>query len=150
MTRIIPNLARAAVAAIAVSLITVTAARADGIRISDAWFRALPANVPSAGYFTLSNETGRRLLLTGATSPGCGMLMLHKTEEMSGMATMSDVDSIPIAVGAQLKFAPGGFHLMCMDATAAIHPGNSVPVTLVFADGTKVTAPFRVRSATGH
>jgi len=63
---------------------------------------------------------------------------------------MSDVARIPVAVGAHVSFSPGGYHLMCMDPTAAINPGNKVAVTLVFADGTRVTSAFQVRTATGQ
>ena len=127
-----------------------TAAQAGSVTVSDGWIRALPAKVPAGGYFTLSNDSGRRIVLTGASSPACGMLMLHKTDTESGMASMNDVTTIPVAVGAHLSFAPGGYHLMCMDPTAAIEPGNKVPVTLIFSDGTKLTSEFAVRNATGH
>ncbi|HTW33221.1 MAG TPA: copper chaperone PCu(A)C [Rhizomicrobium sp.] len=132
------------------SVLLGTAAQAGSVTVTDGWIRALPAKVPAGGYFTLANDSGRRMVLTGASSPACGMLMLHKTEKESGMASMSDVTSIPIAVGAHVSFAPGGYHLMCMDPTAAVQPGNKVPVTLIFSDGTKVTNEFVVRNATGR
>jgi copper(I)-binding protein len=49
-----------------------------------------------------------------------------------------------------LKFAPGGYHLMCMQPSADIKPGKTVSVTLTFANGSSVTAPFAVRSASGQ
>jgi copper(I)-binding protein len=126
------------------------AAQAGGITITKGWIRAMPAGVPAGGYFELSNDTGHRIALTGAESPVCGMLMLHKTDTQSGMASMNDVPRIPIAVGAHVSFAPGGYHLMCMGPTVAVEPGNKVPVTLIFEDGTKVTNEFAVRHATGN
>ncbi len=126
------------------------AAQAGGLTVSNGWIRALPANVPSGGYFTVSNDGGRRVVLTGASSPACAMLMLHKTDTAGGMASMRDVSSIPIAVGAEVRFSPGGLHLMCMQPTSAIKPGNKVPVTLVFEDGSKITSSFVVRDANGR
>lgn len=122
---------------------------AQGIAISDAWIRALPAGVPSGGYFTLHNGGQKPLTLTGASSPACGMLMLHRSENRGGMSAMTDVAGVDVAPGATLSFAPGGYHLMCMNAGAAIHPGATVPVTLTFKDGTTVTANFAVRNAAG-
>lgn len=142
--------ARLAAAGLAASLFFCGAAQAGTVTIKDGWIRAMPADVPAGGYFTLVNDSGKRVVLTGASSPGCGMLMLHQTEMSGGMAGMSDIESIPVAVGGTLKFAPGGYHLMCMDPTAAIKPGNKVPVTLIFADGAKLTTEFVVRSATGR
>ncbi|HUO93583.1 MAG TPA: copper chaperone PCu(A)C [Rhizomicrobium sp.] len=137
-------------AALASSLLIAGAAYAGNLTVTDGWIRAMPGKTPAGGYFTLSNDSGRRMVLTGASSPACGMLMLHKTDTESGMASMHDVASIPIAVGQHVSFAPGGYHLMCMEPTSQIAPGNKVPVSLIFEDGTKVTTDFAVRNATGH
>jgi periplasmic copper chaperone A len=137
-------------AALLSSLLVAGAAHAGSVSVTDGWIRAMPGKTPAGGYFTLSNDSGRRVVLTGASSPACGMLMLHKTDTESGMASMNDVANIPIAVGQHLSFAPGGYHLMCMDPTVEIAPGNKTPVTLIFEDGTKVTSTFAVRNATGH
>ena len=120
------------------------------VTVSDGWFRALPANLPSGGYFTLTNGGAAPMVLTGASSPACGALMLHESESTNGMAAMKDVMRIPVAPGATLKFAPGGYHLMCMNPTSAMKPGASVSVTLQFADGKAVTGPFVVKNARGQ
>jgi hypothetical protein len=78
------------------------------------------------------------------------MLMLHKSEGQGGAMQMMDVESVPVPAGGDLPFAPGGYHLMCMDATAAMKPGASVPVTLQFADGEKITSNFAVKNARGQ
>lgn len=129
--------------------ITATHVWAAPLTVTDAWFRALPANLPAGGYFTLHNGTNKTLTLDKAETQACGMLMLHKSEEMSGMASMSDVAQIDVPAGGTLAFAPGGYHLMCMGPTPMLKVGASVSVTLEFADGSKVSAPFAVRSATG-
>jgi len=119
------------------------------VSITDAWFRMLPAGLPAGAYFTLHNGSGKVLALKAADSPACGMLMLHKSDESSGMASMSDVERIDVPPGSTFKFAPGGYHLMCMSPTALLKIGTSAPVTLHFADGSKITAAFAVKSATG-
>jgi copper(I)-binding protein len=139
---------RALVLSVAASLLTLPATAA-GVTVSDGWFRALPANLPSGGYFTLHNDGAETVTLTGASSPACAMLMLHKSDEMNGMAGMSDVETIPVAAGDTLKFAPGGYHLMCMNPTPAMKPGAKVQVTLEFADGMKLNADFAVKDAKG-
>jgi periplasmic copper chaperone A len=62
---------------------------------------------------------------------------------------MSDVASVDVAAGATVKFAPGGYHLMCMKPGPTLQIGAKVPVTLDFGDGTKVVADFAVRNAAG-
>ena len=137
-------------AALLVMSVAPAFAAALSATVSDAWIRALPASVPSGGYFTLHNNGDKPLMLTGASSPACGMLMLHKSEDMGGMMHMDDMTMIDVPAKGTLKFSPGGYHLMCMDATSAIKPGNTVDVTLQFAGGATLTAKFAVKNATGH
>ena len=118
---------------------------APAIIVSDGWMRALPGNLPAGGYFKLHNAGGSPISLVGASSAACGMIMLHKSETMSGMAEMDEVQSIDVPSGATLTFSPGGYHLMCMNPTSAIKPGGSVQVTLEFADGGEATAAFDVK-----
>jgi copper(I)-binding protein len=122
---------------------------AENVAITDAWIRALPPGVPSGGYFTLHNGGQKPLTLIGASSPACGMLMLHKSENIGGMSSMQDVGEVDVPAGGTIKFAPGGYHLMCMDARPVIKPGGVVPLTLTFKDGSNLTAKFAVRNAAG-
>jgi hypothetical protein len=126
---------------------TASGAQADGLTVSDAWMRALPPSIPSGGYFTLRNGTPAPVTLTTAQSPACGMLMLHKSNSTTGMTSMDDVSEVIVPAGGTVKFAPGGYHLMCTEAI--MKPGQHVPVTLNFRGGAKVTAMFAVRNAAG-
>ncbi|MBV9548562.1 MAG: DUF1775 domain-containing protein [Alphaproteobacteria bacterium] len=132
-------------------VLTLTAAPAApaGLALSDGWFRALPGALPAGGYFTLRNSGAKTAVLTGADSPACGMLMLHKSESKGGMAGMDMVSKVDIPAGGSLTFSPGGYHLMCMEAKSAMKPGANVPVTLNFQDGARLTASFAVRNAAG-
>jgi copper(I)-binding protein len=124
-------------------------ALASDVEVNDAWFRSLPANVPAGGYFVLHNSGAQEISLTGAQSPACSMLMLHRSTESGGMSRMEDVASVPVAPGEAVKFAPDGYHLMCMNPAPAMKPGNSVPVTFKFSDGSKTVVNFAVRNAQG-
>ena len=136
--------------ATAILLLSAASANAADVTVRDGWFRALPAGLPAGGYFTLHNGDAQTITLTGAQSSACGMLMLHKTEDKGGTGMMMDMPAVPVPAGGDLSFAPGGYHLMCMNPAAAMKPGANVPVTLDFADGAKVTASFAVRNARGQ
>ncbi len=105
---------------------------------------------PAAGYFTLKNDGDADRVLVGASSPGCGMVMLHKSESVGGVEKMLPVDSIPVPRHQSVTFAPGGFHLMCMSPAESMKPGTSVPVTLTFEGGVSLTSTFPVRAAGGN
>ncbi len=123
---------------------------AGDLSVTNAWIRALPAGLPSGGYFTLKNAGATPRTLTGAASPACGMLMLHKSGRMGGMMHMSAMERLDVPAHGTLVFAPGGNHLMCTEPKAAIKPGGSVTVTLQFAGGETLTAEFKVKSAKGN
>jgi copper(I)-binding protein len=120
-----------------------------GLVVSHAWMRFLIRARPAAGYFTLRNTSGAARELVGAASPGCGSLMLHQSQTTGGIDRMVMVKELPVPAHGAVTFAPGGYHLMCMDAKPAIKPGGKVPVTLSFKDGTQVIAEFAVRNAMG-
>jgi copper(I)-binding protein len=126
-----------------------TPAFAAGLTVSHPWLRVLSPSLPAAGYFTLSNNGDQPAVLTGATSPGCASIMLHRSMDMNGMARMEMVGDLPVPAHGAVIFQPGGYHLMCMSPTAALVPGKAVEVSLHFKDGGTVTAAFQVRGATG-
>lgn len=147
MRRLLISLGMLALAAVA----SVDAAHAadKGVSVHDPWMRFIVPMRPAAGYFTLNNDTAKSVVLVGAQSPACGMLMLHRSEQKNGVDSMSMVDKVPVPAHGTVKFAPGGYHLMCTDPKAEMAPGHSVPVTLRFADGNSLTTSFPVRGPGG-
>jgi len=115
--------------------------------ISDAWFRALPGALPAGGYFTAQNNTGREVSITGVSSDACGMLMMHRSSSKGGMSGMDMVDSVKVPAGGVVKFAPGGYHLMCEQPR--MKPGGKVAVLLRLSNGSTVAVGFRVKTASG-
>ena len=117
------------------------------VMITDAWFRALPGNLPAGGYFTAKNIGPRDISITGAKSDACSMLMLHQSTDKGGMAGMDMMTKVDIPAGGSVSFAPAGYHLMCEGAKMKI--GAKVPVVLTLSDGTSVAVPFVVKNARG-
>lgn len=121
----------------------------SALSLSGGWIRLLPGGLPAAGYFTLKNSGTAKVALTGADTPACGMLMLHKSSDTGGMSSMQDVEKVDVPGGGTVNFTPGGLHLMCMDPKPSLKLGASVPVTLSFQGAPPLTARFDVRGATG-
>jgi hypothetical protein len=119
------------------------------LSLKDGWIRLLPGNLPAGGYFILHNSGKATVQLTGADTPACGMLMLHKSEDKGGMSSMQDVAAVDVPGGGDISFSPGGYHLMCMDPKPSLKQGAQVPVTLSFKGAPPLTARFDVRGATG-
>jgi copper(I)-binding protein len=125
-------------------------AAATGVTIEKPWIRLIIKTRPAAGYFTLKNDGNAPIELTGATSTACGMVMLHQSKEVNGVEKMLPVKSLAVPAHGSLSFAPGGYHLMCMQPQSSMQIGHSVPMTLQFAGGGSITAQFPVKGAGGQ
>jgi copper(I)-binding protein len=120
-------------------------AAAPGVTVEKPWLRFLLPSLPAAAYMSLRNAGAADVVLTAAASPACGMLMLHKSEDDSGMSMMMDVTTITIPAHGAVTLAPGGYHLMCMQPRMKV--GDTVHLTLTFADGATVAATAEVYGA---
>jgi copper(I)-binding protein len=126
--------------------VRVTDVRVTDVRVTDAWIRWLPAGLPGAGYMTLTNLGAVPRLLTGASSPAYDRIEFHRTQTANGLSAMTPVESVTLEPHASLAFAEGGYHLMLIQPTHPLRPGEQVPVLLNFAGGAKLAVAFVVRA----
>lgn len=114
--------------------------------VRDAWIRPAPPNVPVlAGYMILDNRSAAVRVLVGASSRAFGKVTIHRTEHAGGTANMTHMAGVEIAAHGNAVFEPGAYHLMLAQPKRSLNAGDSVPVVLRFADGSRVPATFRVR-----
>ena len=118
-----------------------------GVTAQNPWMRYLLPSVPAGGYLTLRNDSDNPAVLTGASSPACGSLMLHQSETMSGMSRMVMVPSVTVPAHGTVSFAEGGYHLMCMKPTMKL--GDKISVTLTFQDGSTLPLTMPVYGPSG-
>lgn len=123
---------------------------APPVTASHAWIRVLPGALPAGGYVTLENTGDAPVVLTGASSPDYRAVMLHQSTVSNGMSHMSPVRRITLPPRTAVKLAPGGYHLMLMHATHPVKPGDTVPITLHFANGSGLLVKFTARPANAH
>ncbi|MDX2236232.1 MAG: copper chaperone PCu(A)C [Hyphomonadaceae bacterium] len=117
------------------------------LSIADAWASATPGGARvSAGYLTIRNAGGAADQLIGAESPRAGRVELHVMEMDGAMMQMRPTASVEAPAGGEVVLAPGGTHLMFLDVTAPFTPGETIPVTLTFAQAGRVEASLPVRT----
>ncbi|WP_288805104.1 copper chaperone PCu(A)C [uncultured Novosphingobium sp.] len=104
------------------------------------------AGRPGAAYFTVRNDSGIAAALTGVAIAGAGKAQMHET---SG-GSMKAVNSLPIASGAEIEFAPGGLHVMVFDLSPTLKAGQSTDLTLTFANGETIKMPVMIDSIGGN
>ncbi len=137
---------RPALAALAAMLVAATPAGAQiqVVSISNPWIRFITPQTPAAGYFTITNAGAHPVVITGASSPNCGMVMLHRSQSVGGTERMAMVSSVTVPAHGSVSFQPGGYHLMCM-SPSGMTAGGHVPMTLRFQDNHEMTKDFMVR-----
>lgn len=117
------------------------------LTVKDGWARPGAAGADTAVYFTIVNGKVAADTLTSAKSDAAGETGIHQTTtDASGMTGMGMVSSIPIAGGATVQFAPGGYHVMLTGLKKELKVGDQVQVVLTFQNAGTVTVTAEVRA----
>lgn len=120
-------------------------------RIAEGWVR-LPAVAgnPGAAYFTLhGGPVDDRLI--GVTSAVAVRAELHETVEENGVSSMAMLNAVDVPAGSEIRFEPGGKHVMLFRINPGITPGKTVPMIFTFQSGLRIQydAPARAAGDTG-
>jgi len=125
------------------ALAGIPASGAPTVRIDKAWIRWLPAGLPQGGYLTMTNTGEKAIALTSVTSPSYGEVMLHRNVHEGSTVKMVPVAKIVLEPHQTVDFESSGYHLMLMQPAPSL--GDTVSMTLHFADGSSLAVPFQVR-----
>lgn len=125
-------------------------AQSPTIEIGDPWARPPIGQARnSAAYMTLTNRGSEPDRLLGASTAVAGKTELHTTIREGEVMRMREVQSIELKPGAEVKFAPGGLHVMLMDVQR-LKAGESFTLTLQFEKAGKQDVTVAVRSGPAH
>jgi copper(I)-binding protein len=117
------------------------------VKASHAWIRVMPGNLPAGAYVVLENRGDHPVSLRSASSEAYGDVMLHKSSTEGGMGRMEMAESLSIPAHGKAALAPGGYHLMLMQATHPVQVGDKVKISLKFADGSALDTDFAAMPA---
>jgi copper(I)-binding protein len=114
--------------------------------IEGMWVRAAPPAAPSlAGYLVLRNGCEAAVTVTGVESLDFARPMIHRSVDEGGVSRMRAAGALVVPAGGELRFEPGGLHLMLMQPKRPLAEGDVARIRLVLADGRRVFAEFPVR-----
>lgn len=131
-------------------LIAATSA-ADDVTVVDPYVRAVPPGQPnSASFMKLQNTSTTKHAIVKAESPVSKVVELHTHIMEGGLMKMRQVKQIDVPAQGQTRLKPGGLHVMFIGLKSELKPGQIVPVTLIFEDGSKTTIQARVRKMQMH
>lgn len=124
------------------------AGQVPGMTITNARFVLAPvAGNPAAVYFDLSYEGEQGLTVRKAEVEGAGMTMMHDYGEYDFKVQMMEALPVALTKGTKLAFEPGGLHVMAMEPSADLKPGDKVKVTLTMSGGATQVFEADVRAA---
>lgn len=101
------------------------------LALSEARAPASTDTLTASAYFTIAGGDVADTL-TGVTASIARSAMVHLSERADGLRRMRHVPSLPIAPGATVRLAPGGYHVMLEHLSRRPEPGDTILLTLTF------------------
>ena len=133
-------------AAVLASTALPLAAAEPAITVSDPYVRLLPPGATtSAAYLVIKNSGVADRQLVKAESPAAQSVEVHEHRNDNGVMKMREVAGIAIKAHGQTELKPGGYHLMLIGVKQTFKDGDSVAITLVFDDGSRLPVEAHVR-----
>lgn len=124
---------------------------ADDVKVIAPYVRAVPPGQPnSAAFMQLQNKSSSKHAIVKAESPVARLVQLHTHIMEGGIMKMRPVKQIDVPAQGSTTLKPGGLHVMFIGLKSQLKPGQSVPVTLHFEDGSKTTIHAPVRKLKMH
>lgn len=102
---------------------------------------------PGAVYFDVKNASAKNMMIRAVSVAGAGSAMLHQMGTWNKQPSMDEIFQVAVPPNAELKFEPGGLHVMVNDIGDTVTAGSTAEVTLTFVGGDKVSFPAEVRAA---
>ena len=128
--------------ALAAGTLFSTAALAQ-VSVTDAWARATVAQQKTAGVFmNVKSATAARLV--GVRTPAAASAEVHEMQMQGQAMSMHRVDGVNLPAGQEVRFGPGGYHVMLFGLKQQLKAGDSVPLTLVVENGAKKREEVKV------
>jgi copper(I)-binding protein len=124
-------------------------AAAPAVLVEDAWVRATVGakdTSMTAAFMSLTNPGNVDIKLTSATSPVAGTVQLHEMATKDGKMVMQEkAGGVTVPATSHTHLSPGSDHVMLMGLEQPLKPGDEVPISLKFSDGTThdLTVPVK-------
>ncbi|MES2861006.1 MAG: copper chaperone PCu(A)C [Pseudomonadota bacterium] len=119
---------------------------AGPVVISSAICRPTPTGRQVTGcYLTLTAPAADTLV--SISTPLAALAQVHESRMESNMMMMRELETgLPMPAGQAVSLAPGGNHVMLMGVKEPLKTGDTVPLTLTFANA----APVDVTATVGQ
>jgi len=126
------------------------AAQADHITVENPFAREVPPGAPaSASFMKLINNSGEDVNIVEANSAVSKVVELHTHIDDNGVMRMRKIPQITVPANGMTMLKPGGLHIMLIGPHKPLKMGQTVKVSLKFADGSSKEVSMPVKSLKG-
>lgn len=126
-----------------------TADPAAALTVADPWVKAADMGM-TAAFGTLENHTDADIQIVAATTELSPMELHEMATDADGAMVMRRKEGgITVPANGTAVLAPGGEHLMLMDLSGPVQPGDEIEITLEAQDGTTWTFTAAARTFDG-
>jgi hypothetical protein len=127
-------------------LLSIANVGAQGITVQDAWIRGIPPSATTtAAFMTIHNAGSDDAILKSADCEVAGSVQIHTMEQVGEIMKMKEVSELRIPANGQAILAPKGYHIMLIGLVRPIKEGESIPLSLNFADRATVVVDAVVK-----
>lgn len=127
------------------------AALATSMNVTQGFVRVpIPGQKNTAAFFSLNNTGKKAKSLVAITTKVAQRAEIHSHTMNNGIMRMRQVEQVSIVAGATTDFAPGGLHIMLFDVQRTLRTGDTIALTLIFADKTQLPIKIPVKSLYDH
>lgn len=135
--------------ALAAPFALVSCADPAPLYVDQAWIRLNPNPAgPAAGYLVIhGGEEPVKLLRV--SSEGAMRIEMHESAMKDGMMTMKPVENVDVPAKTEVKFAPGGKHLMIYDINPAYLEAGKLTMTMLFSNGDRLIVDAAIQKGGG-
>lgn len=117
------------------------------LRIENAWVKLAPPGArANAAYVQLYNNSDAPIVIQSLSATCCAELMLHRTRYENDKAIMEHLDQLTVPAQGNVKLAPGGLHIMLLNARKPLQLGEQIELHLYFANGQQQTIHLPVKA----
>ena len=107
----------------------------SSVTVKNAWVRQnIPPQTMTAAYLAIHNE-GMATALVAASTPAAEVAEVHVMTTDGNIMRMKKIDRLPIPEDGSATLQPGGNHLMLIGLRRDLAPGDSLSLSLTFANG---------------
>ena len=107
----------------------------SSVTIKNAWVRQnIPPQTMTAAYLAIHNR-GAATALISASTPAAEVAEIHVMTIDGNIMRMKKIDRLPIPEDGSATLQPGGNHLMLIGLRRDLAAGDSLALTLSFANG---------------